>query len=296
MNKYFCGNYSWKKMKDRDIFHVENMLCDWENDYVNACGRFLSRVPSRDCVWALQHQQFPGFKKIPAETKRFSALIINSRSTLMPVLCGLEEIPAPRFLKSFFRTKKIHSVQGLKNEVMILENAIEKMGRKIIDVFDYDLMALDDLPLGTDRPCPENLVLRAPKMIDLDKAAPLQAGYEKEEVLHRGSVFSPASSRVNLANIIAKGQILTAELNGIMVGKINVSTFSFNRCQIGGVYIHPDFRGMGIARRMTKEFIVPFINQGKGITLFVKKNNIPAQKLYSGLGFKKVRDYRITYY
>ena len=269
-------------MKNRDIPQVEDLLRDKEDSYAGACGRFLSRHPLKDQVWVLRHRSL--------------ALIINSRSTLMPVLYGLKEIPDLHFLNSFLHVKKIHSVQGLCDEVVVLENAMEKTGRVIIDIFDYDLMALDCIPSGKSYPGPENLVLRVPKMIDIDKLAPLQAGYEKEEVLPRGSAFSPASSRINLANIIARGQILAAELDGVMVGKINVSALSFTRCQIGGVYVHPDFRGRGIARYMTEEFITSFLKQGRGITLFVKKNNISAQKLYSGLGFKKTDDYRISYY
>jgi predicted GNAT family acetyltransferase len=96
--------------------------------------------------------------------------------------------------------------------------------------------------------------------------------------------------------MIAKGQILAAELNGKLVGKINVSSVSFTRYLVGGVYVHPGFRGMGIAGLMTQEFIASLISQGKGVTLFVKKNNIPAQKIYTGIGFKVTGDYRITYY
>jgi predicted GNAT family acetyltransferase len=211
------------------------------------------------------------------------------------VLREEKEIPDARFLKSFFNKKKLHSVQGLTMEVQIMENVLERIGMTAWDIYDYDLMDLDSLP-SAKLSGPENLVLRVPQMIDLDAAAPLQAGYEMEEVLPKGAAFSPAASRINLSNIIAKGQILAAQINGRLVGKINVSSVSFTRYLVGGVYVHPDFRGMGIAKRMTQEFITSLISQGKGITLFVKKNNIPARKIYAALGFKKTGDYRITYY
>jgi hypothetical protein len=276
----------WKKMKEKDVPQIENVLRDRENDCVTACGRFLEREVLRENVWILR-----------AGKEDIAGLLINSRSTLIPVLCGLKEIPDPDFLKSFFRIKKIHSVQGIRDEVYIFENALEKMGKTIVDIFDYDLMTLDNLPLIKDKaPSQMNLVLRIPQLVDLDGIAPLQAAYEQEEVLPKGSVFSPAASRINIANIIKKRQILAAELNGKLIGKINVSSVSFTRFLIGGVYVHPDFRGMGIARRMAAEFTSSLISQGKGITLFVKKSNLAARRLYTGLGFSVRKDYRITYY
>jgi ribosomal protein S18 acetylase RimI-like enzyme len=273
-------------MKKNDVSKLELFLREVENDYVNACGRFLARDPSKDYVWVLQDGN-----------GNVKASIINSKSMLIPVLCGAGEIPQIQFLKSFLRLKRIHSVQGLREEVIVLENALEKLDKVTADVFDYDLMSLDTLPSKKGfLKGPKNLELRVPQMIDLDAIAPLQAGYEKEEVLPRGTTFSSAASRVNIANIIANGQIFAAELDGKFVGKINVNAVSFTRYQVGGVYVSPDFRGMGIASRMTMEFITSLVNKGKGITLFVKKNNIPARRLYDSIGFKVKGDYRISYY
>lgn len=267
------------------MIFAEKLLRDMEDNCVGACGRFITRQPLKDPLWALR-----------GANNKLLGLLLNSRSTLMPVLCGLKEIPKPDFLKGFFRIKKIHCVQGLKDEVVIFENEIERMGRESADIIDYDLMTLDNLPLKKGNMCPENLVLRVPQMTDLDAIAPLQAAYELEEVLPKGSVFSPAASRVNISNIIAQGQILAAEIDGRIVGKINVSAVSFTRFQVGGVYVHPDFRGLGIARRMTADFIGSLLNRCRGVTLFVKKTNLPARRLYTGLGFSIRGNYRITYY
>jgi hypothetical protein len=284
------GNlFHWRKMKEKDISRVENLLLNIESNYVSACGKYLKRDVSKDPVWLLCGKQGD-----------ISALIINSRSTIIPVLCGIKELPSLNFLKGFLRIKRIHSIQGLKDEVIILENAINQIGCKTADIIDYDLMSLDRLPENKvstlKNSAPANLVLRVPKMIDLDALAPLQAAYEQEEVLPIGSVFNPAASRVNITNIIANGRLLAAELNGRLIGKINVSAVSFTRYLVGGVYVHPDFRVMGIARKMAYTFISSLINEGKGVTLFVKKSNTAARRLYTGLGFTVNGDYRITYY
>jgi predicted GNAT family acetyltransferase len=47
---------------------------------------------------------------------------------------------------------------------------------------------------------------------------------------------------------------------------------------------------------MTAAFVGELHEQGMGLTLFVKKNNPAAQKIYRQVGFKAVGDYRISYY
>jgi predicted GNAT family acetyltransferase len=173
---------------------------------------------------------------------------------------------------------------------------MKSFGRTVSEIIDYDLMCIDRPPVNRGNPPAVNIVLRVPRLIDLNALAPLQAAYEQEEVLHKDSVFSAEASRINLANIIKEGRILAAELNGRLVGKINVSAVSFTRYQVGGVYVHPDFRGLGIGRRMASEFVSTLVGEGRGVTLFVKKSNFPARRLYAGLGFTVRGDYRITYY
>jgi len=276
--------FFWRKMSNKDVYRVEDLLRDMEDDSVTACGRYLAREQG-DSVWMLCGGR-----------NEFYAVLVNSRSTMIPVLCGMKEIPSPLFLKRFFRLKKVHSVQGLKKEVLVLEKYMESFGRTVSERIDYDLMCIDRPLVNKGNPCAVNIVLRVPRLIDLNALAPLQAAYEQEEVLHKDSVFSAEASRINLANIIKAGRILAAELNGRLVGKINVSAVSFTRYQVGGVYVHPDFRGLGIGRRMAAEFVSTLTGEGRGVTLFVKKSNLPARRLYAGLGFTVRGDYRITYY
>lgn len=276
----------WQKMKDRDIPKIENMLRDVEENYVSACGRFISRESGRDQIWALRRNN-----------GELSALIFIYRNMLFPVLCGLKEVPLLRFINGFFGIKKIHHVMGLKDEVAVLEKELGKFDMFPSDIYDYDLMSLDHLPDVKSYSCSQkNIVLRKAEINDLDNIAPLQRGYETEEVYHKGWTFNPAASKLNLANIIALGHMYIAESDNNIIGKINISAVSFTRYQIGGVYVDPAFRGRGIASRMTHEFVSNLVDEGRGITLFVKKANLPARKLYSTLGFKIRGDFRISYY
>jgi len=279
MNKTF----KWRKMKLNDIPAIEKLLYDNEIKYVNACGRFLARN-NNDPVFVLCGKK-----------DKISALLINSKSTLLPVFCGINEIPVSGLLNSFLKKKRIHSVQGLSDEVSIMEDIMKKAGLSSIDIFEYNLMSLDSNLNISNNEIP-GLSLKVPGLIDLDAMAPLQAAYELEEVIPKGSSLNPAASRINTSNIIANGLVLAAQKDGKLVGKINVNAISFTRFQVGGVYVHPDYRKMGIARKMTEEFIASLLKQGKAVTLFVKKTNIAAYSLYSSLGFTVNGNYSIIYY
>jgi ribosomal protein S18 acetylase RimI-like enzyme len=288
--KNLGAGQKWRRMKNKDAAEVEDYLRYVENNYITACARFICRDTVKDHVWTLRNND-----------KELSALIVHTKSTMIPVLCGKKEIPRLSFLESFLYKKKIHSVQGLKEEVIIMENALKLTGRRPCETIDYDLMHLDKI---TDYiteyrnyyKWPKNFVLYVPKLTDLDQMAAIQAAYEKEEVLPKNSSFSPAASRVNIANIIMREHVLAAEINGLLVGKINISQVSFTRYMIGGVYVCPEFRRQGIARRLTADFVHGIVSQGIGVSLFVKKSNLAARKLYAGLGFQVLGEYRINYY
>jgi ribosomal protein S18 acetylase RimI-like enzyme len=276
----------WRKMKKREASEPELFLRRRESWCVGACGRFLSRDSGKDQVWVLKEKG-----------GRLSALLLYSRRTVFPVFNGRIDIPLFRFIRRRFRTAPIHAVQGLREETLVLEETLADLGIAPVDIIDYDLMALDGEPPGENfRAGPPGLVLRRPDILDMDDLFELQAAYEKEEIIPNGSAFNAAACRLNLQRVLEEEQFLAAELDGRLVGKINTSVRSFTRCQIGGVYVHPGYRGRGIARRMTAAFIRGLIAQGWGITLFVKKKNLAARSVYRRTGFRSFADYRISYY
>jgi ribosomal protein S18 acetylase RimI-like enzyme len=270
-------------MKKSQIVGAEELLQVNERWCMNACGRFLK---GGSPVWVLD-----GKRGVP------SALVIHSRQTLLPVLCDQETVPLPRFIRSIFGGRApLHSLQGRKNDVLVMEKALEEMGLYAAEKKDYDIMCIDHPPLPCHSAAPMNLVIRKPVPEDMNALAALHAAYEQEEVLPAASEFRPAASRLNIERIFAEEQMLVAALDGCLVGKINTNAVAFTRCQIGGVYVHPGYRGMGIAGRMTTEFVESLAAQGRGVSLFVKKTNIAARKVYLRIGFEIQGDYRIDYY
>jgi predicted GNAT family acetyltransferase len=271
----------WRKIKKSQEAGAEELLRANERWCMNACGKFIK---GGSAVWVLG-------RGAP------SALVIQARQTLLPVLCDQKTVPQPRFLRSIFGGKVyLHSLQGRKDDALVMEKALEKMGLYASEKKDYDIMCLDHAPLPCHSTAPVNLVIRKPAPQDMNALAALHAAYEQEEVLPAASEFRPAASRLNIERIFAEEQMLVAELGGCLIGKINTNAVGFTRCQIGGVYVHPDYRGLGIAGRMAAEFVESLTARGRGISLFVKKSNIAARKVYQRIGFEIAGDYRIDYY
>jgi len=279
-------SFSWRKAKNSDFPRIEKFLMDVENNYVNACAKFLLQKEADVLIWVLS-----------GKNDVLQAVIIYWKNNILPVLCGHIEALGDFCEKFLPSAGKIHSIQGLKSEVMALEKEITKKLGEPKDIIDYHLMSLDAPPAKKDKWSNiTNLKLVTPKVSDIDAIAPLQAEYEKEEVLPKGSAFNPAASRINTANILAKWQGLAAVIDGKFVGKIHVSAVSFTRFQVGGVYVSPEFRGKGIAGAMAYEFIDSLISQGRGVTLFVRKSNNAACRLYKSFCFKNINEYLIVYY
>ena len=290
----------WRKITVEQSFKAEAFLRARERFCVAASSRFLRIQENHGHVWYLN-----------GKYGEISALLLHNRRALFPVFDRgggyaegkssaperRHEIPGPRFLKRFLGKVPIHAIQGLREDAELLEILMEKQGYFATEKIDYDLMNINGPPKAESfNAGPDGLILRDPAEKDEEDLYALQCAYELEEVLPQNASFNPAACRLNLKHILSSENILLAELNGRVVGKINTSAESFTRYQVGGVYVHPEYRRLGIALKMTAVFIQSLLNKRKGITLFVKKSNAAAGTVYRKAGFNVLADYRITYY
>jgi hypothetical protein len=283
----------WRKIPKGELHRAEAFLRPREKFCVAACSRFLRLDETGGHVWQL-----------PGTDGEIAALLLHARRSLFPVFGKKSDVPGPRFLSRFLGKVHIHAVQGLREDAELLENLMQVQGYCAAEQIDYDLMSFNNAPgvsftQAAQRSGPAGLTLRPPLPADEERLFSLQSAYEQEEVLPAQSVFNPAVARMNFQQLLARERILVADLNGTVVGKINTSAKSFSRCQIGGVYVRPDCRGMGIGAKMTAVFAQGLLaeDQGlSGITLFVKKRNAAAGRVYRKIGFSVLADYRITYY
>ncbi|MDR2177193.1 MAG: GNAT family N-acetyltransferase [Treponema sp.] len=278
----------WERLGRRRFEDVKELLRRRELFCVSACARFLPPEQFSGQIW--------GFSNPDSSV---GALIFHSKGNVFPVMISRDtgQLTIPQVLLRFLKKTNIYVVQGLRNDVLTLQGILGELGKQSIDEIDYDLMALNGgPPVETLRAGPPEISIREPELWELDDILPLQRAYEMEEVLPQGAAFNAAVCRLNLKRILKEQKILVAELGGQIIAKANTSAVSFTRTQIGGVFVHPSCRGLGIARRICAELTSALVNSGRGVNLFVKKQNRSAQTVYRSIGFRPIADYRIAYY
>lgn len=276
----------WNTLKDEAKGRVRSFLEARESLCVPACERFLAWDGGPDRMWYARDE----------EGAIVSILILSATGILYPVLAEPARPGNRTGLSHCLATRRVRSIQGQAESVAVCESILEQRGQTRFERIDYALMRLDASPLATALIAgPEGLVIRRATHEDADALFPLQAAYEKEEVIPAYASFKPAASRLALERILGNRLVMVAELNGAIVGKANTNARSFSRDQIGGVYVLPEWRGKGIATRLVGELCAVLNDEERGINLFVKKRNTPAQRAYARVGFEEYGDYCISY-
>lgn len=88
-----------------------------------------------------------------------------------------------------------------------------------------------------------------------------------------------------LANESARYTVIRE--NGRTVGYAGYR-FCLDEAEITNVAVHPDYRRRGYGRRIMQALIADAVRHGiVSLTLEVRAGNLPAQQLYSSLGFVK---------
>ena len=192
------------------------------------------------------------------------------------------------------KTNRLSACIGLAEDVRRIEAAARVASA---DGNDYFLMVLDSPKLGCGLEPPfAGLAAFTPDLSDVNAVFPLQAAYEKEEVLVPMHRYDPRATRSGLAAALDGQEMLCARLDGRIVAKAQTNARGVGWDQLGGIYVEPGLRGRGIGTWLVATLCLRILGQGRSLTHFVKKKNAAAIRSYRKIGFRFRESYRISYY
>lgn len=130
---------------------------------------------------------------------------------------------------------------------------------------------------------------------DVEVVTAWRVGFSLESL---GDEESPAlwnQCRASVERGMAEGRIWLLEDDGRPVSTTAFNTAIREAVQVGGVWTPPQLRRRGYARAAVAASLLDARAEGaqRGV-LFTGEGNVPAQRAYEALGFRRVGDYRLV--
>jgi len=131
---------------------------------------------------------------------------------------------------------------------------------------------------------------------ELDLLAGWRAGYRVETNAEVESSALRLSSREDVEAGLAEGAAWVLEADGTPVAYQQFNAMLPDVVQVGGVWTPPPLRGRGYARAVVAGALLAARADGvrRGV-LFTGENNVPAQRAYAALGFRRVGDWALIF-
>lgn len=292
----------WKLAREQDLGRLSRFLEDREWECVSFSGHLLEngswKLPRRyrKRVFLLPSPKRPGAE----EAALLGAVLQTANGFVYPVF-DFPQADRPPHLDALVRELgsgfgKVSTLMGVYEDVMALE---ERLPEEPSYAIDYDILSFDGTEgreaLLRQRPG-DGVVVRRATPRDLEALIPLQEAYEREEVLLPGRSVNKGLTLRMLQHSIEKQIVLLAAFRGRVIAKAATNARGGRYDQLGGVYTVPEYRGRGIGSLVVASITRLILQQRRGVSLFVKKDNVPAKHLYARLGFSHMADLRISYY
>jgi uncharacterized protein len=156
---------------------------------------------------------------------------------------------------------------------------------------------LDDRPgqpvyVLEDEPPPGETELRAATLDDLDVLVPTSAAAYLEEVGVDAHARDPALFEWRTRAQVEQGRSWLWRRDGHVLFKAEASAWTPHAVQLQQVWVEPEHRGRGYARRGLADLCRLLLAQTPIVCLFVRPENEPAIRLYEGIGMRRTGTYR----
>jgi len=263
---------------------------EWEQSF------FTSRLLEDNHFVLPPRNRFPVFILKDGAVIR-GACMVTPWGSLFPVFSLLDppdsKCIGDLILRLKYSLKRVFSLMGTEERVELLRPFLN--GEKEFPV-RYKLMTKENNSLpATSPPAPDYSIHKAGPD-DSASLLGLELDYQKEEVFLDASQIDSSRIYHNLRGTLSEQIVYYALRDSLPVAKAGTNARGYNWCQIGGVFTDKSFRNNGISSWLVSHLIDNLQNDGKKAVLFVKENNLAAEKVYNKLGFKQINHFSIIYY
>ncbi|MEO8290658.1 MAG: GNAT family N-acetyltransferase [Gaiellaceae bacterium] len=134
--------------------------------------------------------------------------------------------------------------------------------------------------------------LREANLGDLDLLVRTSAAAFLEEVGIDAYARDPALFEWRTRTQIDEGRSWLWEQDGKVLFKAEASAWTEHAVQLQQVWVDPDLRGQGYAKRGLADLCRLLLERSPAVCLFVRPENEPAIRLYDSIGMRRVGTYR----
>lgn len=226
-----------------------------------------------------------------------AACMISSWGGIFPVFKSMD-LPDEKEMQTLAlwlkkNLKRIYSIMGTQERVQLLSSQFKIPNSKVID---YNLMIREHDHMKIQMPHMPNLHITKAGPDDSASLLGLELEYQKEEVFLDPTLIKSSQIYHNLRSLLCEQKIFYISDHFVPVAKAGTNAIGHKWNQIGGVYTDKKYRNRGLSTWLM-EYILDILKQdGKKSVLFVKENNIAAEKVYNKLGFENKKKFNIIYY
>jgi ribosomal protein S18 acetylase RimI-like enzyme len=141
-------------------------------------------------------------------------------------------------------------------------------------------------------PEPGETGLRPARLADLERLVPACAAAHREEIGIDPLARDPDGFRWRTRAQIEEGRSWIWLEEGLIRFKAEASAWTPSAVQLQQVWVDPEVRGRGYARRALRDLCRFLLEQVPCVCLFVRPENTPALRLYDGIGMTRELAYR----
>lgn len=152
------------------------------------------------------------------------------------------------------------------------------------------------LLVACEQPTVDELPVQVATAEDFDQVYRASVAMFEEEVGFSPEQPNPAGYRSRVRALMSEGHTLVLHDAGTLIFKADLGVVSSRAVQVQGVWVHPEYRGRGIASRAMVSVTRHAFTVAPVVSLYVNSFNTSALRAYARAGYRQVGEFATVMY